>query len=235
MKKANFWQKSSSILINALTAGVLSLGATSPAMAEPTQSAEPDWSPFVLWISSYGVNTATQTALVGKLSAGEILDSARGGVPISTSDQSTAAQSILVDTYADGSISVSTLERPSVAKLGIAPLAITGCSVSSGAGYASYSNCLVQQSNGTVTLQFRANYSRFTGGANISWYGTQAVSALYGTATYPSLTLVRASQSGSLPAVVTAHSRYTSWNGASSEDIYLSLRVNSGSAWTTTY
>ncbi|WP_460739307.1 hypothetical protein [Microbacterium neimengense] len=219
------------------TAGAMVfLGATSASATSTTTTA--DAAAFEEFYDRYGVDEATQSALLEQLDAGEILDSMTSGAePVTTYERDSAQQTEFVSVFEDGSISVTGFEKPveEVDEGAVGTRAVSDCTSYSGGGYASYANCLVSNGNGTMSLQFRADYSRWASGASISNARDAQVVAHYGTATAPTLTTVRASATPQQEAVVTMYSRFTSWNGLSSEDLYLSLRVNATQAWTTTY
>ncbi|MDY0828468.1 hypothetical protein SK224_04935 [Microbacterium sp. BG28] len=218
------------------TAGAMVfLGATSASATSPTTA---DAAAFEEFYDRYGVDEVTQNDLLEQLAAGEILDSMTSGAePVTTYERDSAEQTEYVSVFEDGSISVTGFEKPveEVNEGGVGTRAVSDCTSYSGGGYASYANCLVSNGNGTMSLQFRADYSRWASGASISNARDAQVVAHYGTATAPTLTTVRANATPQQEAVVTMYSRFTSWNGLSSEDLYLSLRVNATQAWTTTY
>lgn len=207
-------------------------------MAAPASAGEssPDWTDFRQWLSSYDVSENVQDALVSELDSGAMIDSMISGeVPVSTRTIVTESATESVGTFEDGSIVVGGIEMPVEASGGVGPMAIADCSISSGGGYAVYTNCRIYQTNGLQELQFYANYQRYIGGAQITAAWGQTAVAHYGSVTPPTLSIIRGSQNGSLPALATEHTHFTSWDGLSSEDWYLSLRVNATMAWTTTY
>ena len=132
---------------------------------------------------------------------------------------------------------VTELEVPdeNVVEAGIGARAITGCTYTTGTGYSNYANCSVNIVTELVTTKFKASYSRNAQFGQITAASTPQVVAAYGTSTLPTLSVIRAKSSGSLEALAQLHSYYTSHTGSSSEDLYLSLRVNASTAWTTNY
>ncbi len=210
--------------------------APMPALASPNET--PDSSAFISWSAQYGVESEVIAELVAKLESGQLLDSMRStSEPVETKTNIGSIGIETIATFADGSIVVSSVESPKLSdgKSGLSPQAITGCSLSSSGGYASYSNCRVYSSNGTISVSFYANYSRWSSGASISNWRNPEATANYGSMALPRLNAVRTSAVGAQPAVVTLTSRFTSWNNLQTEDIYLSLRVSPSSAWTTQY
>jgi len=134
-------------------------------------------------------------------------------------------------------VRVTELEVPdeNVVEAGIGARAITGCTYTTGTGYSNYANCSVNIVTELVTTKFKASYSRNAQFGQITAASTPQVVAAYGTSTLPTLSVIRAKSSGSLEALAQLHSYYTSHTGSSSEDLYLSLRVNASTAWTTNY
>ncbi|MCC4909083.1 hypothetical protein [Microbacterium sp. cx-59] len=225
---------SACVVVAGVSSGMLFVGSAANA-AEITSD---DSAAFEEFYDRYGVDDATQQRLIQVLESGELLDSMTSGAePVSTVETDAEGSTEIISTFEDGSISVTSLEKPSVAPSDgtVAPRAVSGCTLYNGGGFASYSNCLVSNGNGTTSLQFRADYSRSANSASISNWRDAQVVAHYGTASAPTLTPVRTTATPQQPAVVTMYSRFTSYNGLSSEDLYLSLRVSPSQAWTTTY
>jgi len=219
----------------AVLATSLSLIAVSIPASASANEGERVYDDLRDWWSAYGVEEAVQDELIENLEL-DVLPMAVWGEsePVQVISQETFDGLETIEVFADGSITVSSIQ-PSAPSGGVSSFAISGCSVSGGGGFGTFSNCTISQSSGIVSISFKAGYSRYSGGAVINSYSNASVSALYGSAPTPSLTLIRKNQVGTQPATVTAQTRYTSWNNGSSEDIYLSLRVTSASAWTTTY
>ncbi len=206
---------------------------SSIAFAAPAVAAEgPYWAPLQAWFDEHGVDDATQDELIAKLAAGEVLDSMKPTAEPVSVDVSENGHS-RISTFEDGSIVVDEIRQ---ANDGVGTFAISGCSYYNGSGYASASGCLIVSGNGMLELRFRASYSWGSFGGSIGSATSPEAVVLYGSATSPpSLSIVRANSSGSLPAVATAHTLYTHQNGTYSEDMYLSLRVDSTGGWTTQY
>ncbi|WP_029146071.1 hypothetical protein [Microbacterium luticocti] len=181
------------------------------------------------------MDDATIGALVSKLDRGELLDSQRSSSePVSSAlvDDGTATRY----TYQDGSVRVLsvTQAQKSGSSGGISPLAvntISGCKNESASNIAIYTGCLIKFDDGITVLKFKSSYSRWSGGANVSdWNSPQAATA-YGSVTSPKFTFTRRNySSGAGPATVQMHTKFTSWNGLSSEDMYLSLKVTPSKA-----
>lgn len=221
--------------VGLLAAATIALGSVAPAAADTPDGH--DWNQLRAWFTVYGVSAGHQNELIATLDSGGVLDSMRaGGVPVKEQLVESDNATTTITTFADHSVSVGTVEKPAPTDgSSNQPRAISGCSTYSSGGAVSYQNCQVSQSNGTVTLEFKADYSRWASGASIAnWRDANAI-VNYGSATTPDWSFIRSSATVTTPATVTAHSRYTTYNGAGSEDLYLSLRVSSSQAWTTTY
>lgn len=209
------------------TIAILSfLGAATPAAAQEVET--PDWTQTQEWLRERGVDEATISSLTDKLNRGEFLDSlAEPDQWISKIDLPTG---ITRYTYADGSVSeVSALEDfgpTDSIPVSRAVNSITGCTDNSNSYQISYSNCHIKFDDGTLFLGFRSGYTRTSGSAVVSNWHTPYASAAYGSTSAAVFSYTKSSWSqASGPAQVQMHSRFTSWNGLSSEDLYLSLKV----------
>lgn len=180
------------------------------------------------WFDQHGVNEPLQNRLIEKLETEGSYDAMRGGTPVKTKTKESAESTTTIETFADGSISVSEVEKPAVAEPGtVSPMSITGCSTTGGSGWGRWSNCTVNISNGTISLAFKATFERYAGAyGNILSVWGQSSSAKYGSITYPSLTVV--AKTGN-PARAYAAARYTSWNGLQTQNPELWLAVSSSS------
>jgi hypothetical protein len=217
----------------ALLAGsfALSLLAAAPANAATTDETE-----IRSWMSSHQISEQDQAGILAKLRAGDLPDSSQpGAIPVSSSSVIEGNWETVTSRFADGSVLVSGLERAVVPAGTFRPNSISGCSYSTGSGYTTATNCRIYQDSSIGTIEFRANYQRYSGGSQITNARQASMSTRYGTADAPSLTIAVAKGNATVPAVATAHTKYTSHNSSSSEDVYLSLRVTAGSAYTTTY
>lgn len=210
-------------------------GTTGATAADESRYDTPDVRDFY---TKYGVDEATQDRLIASMEEGDLIDA------LSSGEEPVSAEEILRDgvievvyTYQDGSVAVTSLENPEPLLPGsISPRAVSGCTINSGSGYVTATNCLVNHTAAYASLSFRANYQRYasaTGGSISPRYGTDVISSTIGSISSQSLTLVRANSTATEPAVATLYG-YLS-GGVFSEDLYLSLRVSGSAAWTTTY
>lgn len=221
----------------AIAASSLLLFGGHAAHATPPPVAPPELAELVELYTLHGVDPETTSELVAEILAGNLPDSVTGGIPDSVSTQETPEGTVSVETFGDGSILVSTIEAADESNPTgiIQPRAISGCRDFSSGGYVSKQGCTISQATGLFTMSFKADYSFWGSGASIGNAHSPAVQAWYGTATLPTLNRTSATGSGTAPAVVTSYSRYTNHAGTSSEDLYLSLRVYTKSATTTSY
>ncbi len=205
-----------------------------PQLANATES--PYDTPEVrAFFTEYGVDSDTQDALVASMEAGDLIDALKSGQePVSSQTQIKDGFEETVLTYADGSVGVTAMEIPQPAPTtGVSARAISGCTVHSGAGWASSTNCKVSHTAAYASLSFYANYQQTASGGSISNIRDSSISATFGSVSDKSLKLIRANSTSSQPAVATLHGYWSS--GTLAEDLYLSLRVNASGGWTTTY
>lgn len=192
---------------------------------------------FRAFLTAYGVEGTVQDALVATLDAGGQIDSF-GGTPVGVTQTATPSSITTVSTYADGSVSASTLEQPGqvagsqARTTGPEPLSVGGCTSTVTTTYQrSYADCAVSSSNGLVTLSFTAGYTLFQGGGRIdSATNPRAWSSSYGSATQ-SLAVTRQYSSGSLPATARQTATFSP-SGSGPVTCWLQLNVL-GSASTT--
>lgn len=167
------------LLVSAL-AGSLALTTTLPAVAAETSPTFAEaWNEFSevrsVW-TSYGVPETTQEDLVQGFLHGELWDAAAGAEPTSSVESVNDAGAVeTVSYFADGSISITTVEQPvEVSQTGgVAARAVTGCTVSNITGGKKYSNCWVDTWVGTIAMSFYATFDIFTNGKDVirSVYG----------------------------------------------------------------
>lgn len=232
-------------LAKAISASVLSavLGLVllgSAAVSASGGDFEDEEAQFRAFYNEWGVSSQVQDGLVELLENGELLDSMRAGEPSSSELLDDGDSLVRIDTYPDGSILVLEVEKPDEdlpPSSGVGPLAnsLTGCSVSSGGGWASYSNCLVKANTGTMVIQFRVSYEKYAGAnAKLLSSHSGSSSAAYGTITLPKRSLWRPNSTAVQKATVKYHAKFKSWNGAASEDIYLGFWLSANGTWSIT-
>jgi len=181
--------KSLSILGTITLSACLLSPAVANAQTSVSESATDDR--FVKFLETNGVSEDVQMALQDKVASGKILDSAKGGKPVSESVREDDGYSITTATYPDGSITVITAQIPTEEPEGtIVPFGtiFTGCSATGGSGWATYKGCNVQGDNGQAFLKFQVDYEKYSGayaqilrsynakaGSSIGWKATGAV------------------------------------------------------------
>jgi len=187
------------------------------------------------WYRSNGVSSNTAIALIEQFNSGIPLDSMTGGQPGSVLITETSEEIETKYTFSDGSISISTLEKPAAGSGSLyQSMAVGGCnSVVSGSGYANHYDCAVAGTNGVyLTIQFRADYTRSSSGLGIiNALRSPSASAGGGTATTPVLSITRKQGYSSSPARAQATTQFS--NTGASYTARLFLNVHGGNAWTT--
>lgn len=161
----------------ALATVALSLPLAATASASPVVEAPlaDDIAASRAFMTEYGVPESVQDELIALTLAGGLpLSDVEGAVPESVERVESSSSSVDVSRYADGSISVVEVEKPA-ASSGITPFGISGCSFSSGSGYASYTNCKVHYQSTVFSFGFYANFSIAAGANNdrITWAGSK--------------------------------------------------------------
>lgn len=179
----------------------------------------------------YGVDQATQDTLMKKLKRGERTDASSFADPERTEDIDINGMRQAVAFYADGSITVVGTEIPeptSIGQMGTRGVGISGCSTTSGAGWATYKNCKVNVSSDSITMNFRATYERYSGAAGkILSTSSPAASSRNGTKITSAPKRIRfVKVAGKYQdAVATYRTGLVSHNNNYSETIDLSIRV----------
>ncbi|MEV8214636.1 hypothetical protein [Leifsonia sp. NPDC077715] len=201
--------------------------------AAPAHASGVDWSQLQVYWTQHGVSAATQEALLAGIERGELPDSFTGATPVSESTIETPTSIEKVSTYADGSVSSAGVNAHRVpSQAAVAPRGIINCTVSSGSGYRTFSNCRVEGTNGNVSVWFTATYTLVQGaGDYISNKTAAAASSAPGTSTsIPYWNVVRLNEIAGTRAQVTAT---TTWNyGVGSSTYSTSLFVGADSAST---
>jgi hypothetical protein len=224
-------------LISAVSVTALALGlfGAMPAQAttEVTELPPEAVSELTRVWTANGVPSPTQTQLITKLESGTPLDEMTDAAPISTKTRLVGSTQKSVSTYADGSISVVSVEssktRP---KDFLSTQAVAGCTNTTiGAGVVRHANCTVNGWFTGVSLGFYATVTTATvEGSYINTYNSPTVKCVVGlSCTAPTFELIRKTQSGSLPAQVNL---VTYWSGAGTGTTRLSLYVKSTSIYT---
>jgi hypothetical protein len=214
-------------LIAIATGLALTLGAASSAVADvpdPYEEARAFW-------TSHGVPAEVQDTLVDELSTTGAIDAIRHGVdPVSVETLDESDATVTVSTFPDGSISVTSVEKPVVVPPGqiTTQASIAGCTAQGGSGYVNYTGCVVSADAAIFKIAFKASYSVPNGASAkiTSTWGAQATSGV-GTITNPTRTLWRPQASSVQQAVAKYHSDYTAWSSGLQQDVYLGFWLTS--------
>lgn len=159
--------------------------------------------------ASYGVSEDVQEQLLSSLDRGQRWESLGGSHPISSTEYSTTSLQVVVDTYSDGSISVTEMEIPvnsagtnSVTPAGeIAPMQMSQCVQTNYSTYRDYNNCFVSNNVGIAGASFRARYRvYYSGYSTITSVWSPSRWYIGVTATEPVVKITRSKSTSSLPA-----------------------------------
>ncbi|MFJ4167783.1 hypothetical protein ACIPY5_19700 [Microbacterium sp. NPDC089698] len=169
--------------VTALLAGALLLGAglaPTAAMAAETTSTTAVVSSdeqrqfdeltahLTEFLSEYGVAPDTQQALVVKLRSGTVLDSMTEASPVSTDTSASDAATKTIETFQDGSIRVTSVEKPKPAPdpgtISTRGGGFGECSQSGDENHQWNKNCSIERWDGIITQHFYANFTYVTPG-----------------------------------------------------------------------
>jgi len=227
------------LLATTTAAVVLAAGVAGPASAAPSAqpkaidlSAEAEAQLTDIW-TQYGVASDVQQRLIEKFEAGYGLDSMSSAEPVSSTTTTSGLSIDTVNTYADGSISAFSVERPAtVAKGGASTNAVGGCS---GGGTGNiYTNCSVTGTFGGVSLGFYAGYTlSSSGNARINTWGSGTSSSIPGiNVTAPAFEVIRQVQSGTTAAQVNLTTQWSYVSVGGGGTTRLEFRVKGLQAYT---
>lgn len=214
--------------INAGTVQAATITESTSSTSSTGASQDADEDILVSFLEDAGVPADQRNRLIQKWRTGEPWDS-------QIAHSKAASQRVVehetytetVDIFADGSIVISTVDKPRDASGsvgGVSPLGVSQCSVTS-TNYANYyNNCRASMSNGVVTLRFDFNYVYPRGYASyISWSGNAS-----GTGVGIALSYNGSSQSQ--PNVVRHNWQATPYFPVYSRTVYLQATVVGGNA-----
>lgn len=186
----------------------------------------------------FDVPVQQQDALVQKILAGEdVLSGTPGSKPVTTEKNTQGNVQQVVRRFADGSLSVSEVERPPDLKSSgaIQPLGVGSCEKwASGSGYRVGYECLAHAYNDYLTVSFRMDYQLVQGHYDKILRIYNGYKLTYGgTATGPKLKLNKASENSSGRAYATATGIWTAKNQGQSKTYKMTAYVGRDSATTT--
>ncbi|WP_277212173.1 hypothetical protein [Isoptericola croceus] len=221
-------------IVAGLSVLALALSAA-PASAAPEELSDSDHEELTQFFDENGVSLAVQDELFEKLERGEMWDSMSEMEPESTTRESVANVVKITSVFADGSISVEEVEKPSKPISGeIGPLGVGSCqSSSTGSGYANRYDCRASASTGIMTMGFYISYTLVQGGYDqITDVHSPFRSIKTGTATTAKLSLVKSRENSSGSAWAKAVSTYTGFAGSPSGTYEMRALVGKDTAWT---
>ena len=227
------------IVASVAATALLTLGTAAPSFASSGAVAALDTAEqadLAAFWTEQGVAASTQADLLDGINAGVLPQSVVGGASPTTETTTDEVGTVTtIQTYPDGSVSVSSTETPydfDEADGVTAPRAITGCESQIGSGYANRNNCNVSGTNGVVTLGFIASYTLAQGGNDqITNHHTPIVACLPGTCSDPGFTQVVLNETAYSNAGITATTVYSAADYGSITHI-LNFEVGGDSAST---
>ncbi|WP_420367037.1 hypothetical protein [Curtobacterium sp. L1-20] len=182
---------------------------------------------------TYGVSAATQDKLLGELEAGQLWDSVSGAQPVQSSTSTAKSVQTTVDTFADGSIKVTQLQKP--APVTTTPggvhinASIGGCKTLSSSHYDATIQCTVSTNVVLASAAYLVTYHQVQGGnSSITNHSTITTECFAGSCTDKRVVVGRKTQSGSNSAYITG---FWTWDGGSkgSKDFWLEFDVKGSS------
>lgn len=233
---------------------IIALLATAAVVA-PTGAASADDSvlpaSFVqevttVWTDN-GLSAQLQASLLEKLSAGQALDANTGAEPVSSETSTVDGYIRTVSTYADGSISVASVETPAAASVAstsastrfvapeglVSPMSVSNCSSKSSPapGAMTWNHCTAYGWFTGVDLAFIFSGTAIAaGGTHIDSYNTPVANCAFPlSCESPKFTMIKKTQSGSTAAHLELSTQY---NGAGSGTTYLHLFGKDNSFYT---
>lgn len=155
-----------------LLAGLVVLPAGIASADEPGLSPE-QTQQLTSKMADLGIDPAKWDGLIWKYSNGVPTDAEpeSGVTPISTESYRIGITDYTRLVFPDGSVSLSSLEKPTATiggKGGATPMSISGCSYSYSAGVAAYGNCKISHTTFAYDFYFRASYYQAAGGAAVT-------------------------------------------------------------------
>ncbi len=188
-----------------LAAGLMFTGATTSPVwgASPAEEIRNR-------LDAQGVSPDKIDLLIAKYEGGIPWESMTpGAVPVLQEQNREAGYEITTKRFVDGSLSTTKVQ---VANSTLARGSISGCSSRIGTGYAEYTGCLIQRDLVLFVMNFKADYSLYSGSNNDTIRNAYNASyyACLGFCGTASVSVNRRSESGSLPAVARGQMTYGS-------------------------
>lgn len=112
------------------------------------------------WLTENGVSSDRATSLVQKWDDGHSWDSLLGVEPVNVVSSETPTAFLERSEYPDGSIKIASIQKGvAFADEGVTTKSVTECSGHATGSFVKYENCKVEDSYGSVTAGFRADYT----------------------------------------------------------------------------
>lgn len=225
------WRNKRAACAAAIGLAVIAL-VTTPAHADSTSAlaARDQLQQLRDFYSDWGVTGSAQDGVLEEFRTTGYLDAFGSVEPVSTKHTIKDGMSYEIATFEDGSIAVSGVEiatRNATTGSSQVIRSITGCTVTSGTGWAHYANCKVHADDGVHNFRYTVTYEKYSqANAKLMSSSEAKITCIWGSCTAPERSLWRPQSTATQDAVVKYHSQYTSWNNAASEDIYLSLYLS---------
>ena len=235
------------VFLTVLVAAVfVLLGMSAPAQASsPTGQSSSDQQHILDFFRQYDVPQKQWEPLMKDLKEGRPWDSLTGVTPTSVEDRDTPTSSVRISRFSDGSVIVSTLERPTQVVSSSPPLlagdnaitpmaSLAGCTVYTGSGYAVYRGCGVSNQWGNVYVGFNADYSVINGANDTIDRVYNQTATCWGigwSCTAANFDPIKTSEDGWGAATARAHSWVSAQWG--SWDVWVQLNVGGNSGWAT--
>jgi len=184
-------------------------------------------------LRDYGVAPHTADSLIHKLQQGKTWDSMNGSSPISASTIDSSGSQTTTQTYADGSVSRISVEKPERTPGAIEPRAVRSCRVSQSGSTKTFEGCWVSGGTVIVTAGFSVKYRTTPGGAQVLQTGRESITILSLGGGWKDVrrTITRASATRSLPA--TARLSFVPTGATFGTTSWLEFRVARGGTATT--
>lgn len=181
--------------------------------------------------NQYGVPVATQDHLLAELEAGRTWDSMNGKDPVMATSSVKNGVKETVETFADGSIAITSLELPTDPR----EKAAVGCRVTSSSHYSTDRSCNISTNVVVASAAYVVSFRAVQGGPSqiLSRSSNTAftTNGVLGNITSKRMVTNRTTQSGSNPAMVTGYFTWTSSQGAGSRDYWLQFNARGTSTW----
>ncbi|MGL3067072.1 MULTISPECIES: hypothetical protein [Planococcus] len=248
MKKKNVLKVvgSSGLALSLLLSSNAGVYASSPTAEAPTlqeqhlekhKLTKEDVNHLKSFLTEYGVEEPVQQKLIAKIRSGKLWDSLNESSEIVNSKTVEKDDGIeTIETFNDGSVKITTID-PAKVEEGvvktdsegdvITPLGVTPGTISTGTGYATYSNAKVYMKTGIADAHFYANFTLLSGSSKdyISSVRGAWVGTFGGTANNISLSIIRKYETLDNPAQAQLKFQYVAAGGTASSIVYLTLRV----------